>query len=78
MIDLIKKLFEKLFKNICLGATEPVITRAQFDELTEWVRQTPEQWAAMAGADDGAYEGAYTNDQIDAYIKGNGATVSLN
>ena len=55
-----------------------MITRAQFDELTEWVRQTPEQWAAMAGADDGAYEGAYTNEQIDAYIKGNGATVSLN
>jgi len=60
------------------GATEPLVTRKQFDELTQWVRQTPQQWAAVAGADDGDYEGAYTNAQIDSYINGQGGAVSLN
>ena len=60
------------------GANDTVISREQFDELTAWVRQTPEEWDQVAKSDDSNFSGRFTNQEIDDYISGKSGAVSLN
>jgi len=60
------------------GASDTVITREQFDELTAWCRQTPEEWDQVKKSDDSNYDGLYTNEQVDDYISGKTGAISLN
>ena len=55
-----------------------MITREQFDELTAWCRQTPEEWDQVKKSDDSNYDGLYTNEQVDDYISGKTGAISLN
>lgn len=60
------------------GASDSIITLDEFDKLTSWVRMSAEDFEAASGMDDSDWDAQFSSEEIEKYIGGSGAPISLN
>ena len=64
--------------NFILGANESIIPLEEFNKLTEWVQMNPTDFQNASNMDDSDWSPQFNSKDVERYVGGEGAAVSLN